>query len=106
MCSTLKRRDNSCFHAVSTWNTYGVFVGFILLSLILKVKLRSIHGQAQDYLQRNKLLYIYQSDFRANRFTDTCLSQLTEMTLNGAENGKYAGMTLISLQEAFDTLTH
>ena len=49
---------------------------------------------------------MYQSDFRANHFTDTCLSQLTEMTLNGAENGKYAGMTLISLQEAFDTLTH
>ena len=25
--STLKRRGNSCFHVVSTWNTSGMFVG-------------------------------------------------------------------------------
>ena len=25
--SKLKRRGNSCFHVVSTWNTRGVFIG-------------------------------------------------------------------------------
>ena len=60
----------------------------------------------QDYLQRNKLLYGYQSGFRANHSTDTCLSQLTGMILNGAENGKHTGMILIDLQKAFDTLDH
>ena len=28
------------------------------------------------------------------------------MILNGAENGKHTGMTLINLQEDFDTLAH
>ena len=39
-----------------------------------------------DYLQRNELLYSYQSRFRANHLTDACLSQLTDMTLISAEN--------------------
>ena len=29
MYSTLKRRGNERFHVVSTWNTCGVFVGYI-----------------------------------------------------------------------------
>ena len=58
-----------------------------LLPLILKVIEKSIYNQTQDYLQRNELLYSYQSGFRANHSTDTCLSQLTDIILNGAEVG-------------------
>ena len=32
--------------------------------------------------------------------------KLTDMILNGAWNGKHAGMILINLQKAFDTLNH
>ena len=46
-----------------------------LLLLISKVVEKFIHDQTQDYLQRNKLLYSYQSGFRANHSTETCLSQ-------------------------------
>ena len=46
-----------------------------LLPLISKVTEKSIHDQTQDYLQRSELLYSYQSGFRANHSTDTCLSQ-------------------------------
>ena len=60
-----------------------------LLPLISKVIEKSIHDQTQDYLQRNELLYSYQSSFRANHSTDTCLSQLTDTILIGAENGKH-----------------
>ena len=67
---------------------------------------KSIHEQTQDYLQRNELLYSYQSGFRANHTTDTCLSQLTGIILNGAENGKHTGMILIDLQRAFYFLDH
>ena len=67
---------------------------------------KSIHDQTQDYLQRNELLYSYQSGLRANHSTDTCLPQLSDMILNGAENGKHTGMILIDLQKAFDTLDH
>ena len=77
-----------------------------LLPLISKVTEKSIHDQMQDYLQRNELLYSYQSGFRANHSRDTCLSQLTDMILNGAENGKHTDMILIDLQKAFDTLDH
>ena len=46
-----------------------------LLLLISKVVEKFIHDQTQDYLQRNKLLDSYQSGFRANHSTETCLSQ-------------------------------
>ena len=66
----------------------------------------SIHDQTQDYLRRNKLLYIYQSGFRADHSTDTCLSQLTDMIINRLEDGKHTRMILIDHQKAFDTLNH
>ena len=34
------------------------------------------------------------------------MSQLTDMILNGAGNGKHRGMILANLQRAFDTLNH
>ena len=77
-----------------------------LLPLISKVIEKSIHDQTQDYFQKNELLYSYQSGYRANHSTDTCLSQLADMILNGAENGKHAGVILIDLQKAVDTLDH
>ena len=77
-----------------------------LLLLISKVIEKSIHEQTQDYLQRNELLYSYQSGFRASHSTDTCFSQLTGIILNGAENGKHTGMILIDLQRAFYFIDH
>ena len=32
--STLKRRGNERFHVVSTWNTRGVFVGTLAITLL------------------------------------------------------------------------
>lgn len=43
---------------------------------------------------------------RTNHATDTCLSRLTDMIFNGAENGKHASAVLIDLQKVFDTLDH
>ena len=77
-----------------------------LLSLISKVIEKSINNQTQGYLQRLELLYSYQSDFRANDSADTFLSQLTDLTLNGVENGKHMGMILIDFQKTFHTLDH
>ena len=45
-----------------------------LLPLISKLIVKLIHDRTQDYSQRNELLYIYQSGFRANHTTNTCLS--------------------------------
>ena len=82
------------------------YIPIPLLPLISKVIEKSIHDQSQGYLQRNGQLYIYQSGFRANHSTGTCLSRLTEMILNDADNGKHTDMILIDLQKAFDTLDH
>ena len=49
------------------------------------------------------MLYSYQSGFRANHSTDTCLSQLTDLILNGGENGKHTSVILIDLRKNFDT---
>ena len=68
--------------------------------------LKSIQDQTQDHLQRNGLLYIYQQGFRASYFTDTCFCWLTDIILNGAENGKHTSIILIDLQKAFDILDY
>ena len=79
-----------------------------LMYLTSKMSEKQIHNQTKDYLYRNKLLYIYQSAFRANHSTDTYLSQLTltDMILNSAENGKHTLMILINLQMVFGTLEY
>ena len=68
------------------------YIPISLLPLISKVIEKSTHNQLQDYLQRNELLYSYQSCFRAKHSTDTYLSRLTDMILNDAENGKHTSM--------------
>ena len=52
------------------------------------------------------MLYSYQSSFGASYSIETCLSQLTDMILNGAENGLHTGLILIDLQKAFNNLDH
>ena len=77
-----------------------------LLPLITKVIEKFIYKQAQDYLQRNELLWSSQSDFRVNHSTDTCLSQYTDMILNDEGNRKHSGVILINPQKVFDNLDH
>ena len=67
---------------------------------------RQKQDQSQDYLQRNELLHSYQSDFRANHSTDTCLSQVTKLILNGAGNRIHTGMILIDLWKVFGILDY
>ena len=60
----------------------------------------------QKYLDENRILYRYQSGFRAHHSTDTCLSYLSDKILQGFETGKFIGMILIDQQKAFDTIDH
>ena len=57
--------------------------------------------ESKDFLLRNELLYICQSDFRANWSPNTCLSQLRDIIFNGDENGKHTGMILIEVHRFF-----
>ena len=57
-------------------------------------------------LSKNKLMYRFQSGFRKNYSTDTCLGHLTDKITIEFEKGLFTGMILIDLQKAFDTIDH
>ena len=77
-----------------------------LLPLISKLIEKVIHDQTQNFLFENNILYKYQSGFRKNHSTDSCLSYLNDKILQGFDSGKITGMILIDLQKAFDTIDH
>ena len=74
-----------------------------LLPAVSKVIEKTIQIQTQEYLDKNDLLYKYQSGFRANFSTDSCLAQLTDFILRRMDKGFHTGMVLADLQKAFDT---
>ena len=74
-----------------------------LLPLLSKIIERIIHNQTQECLDKNNILYKYQSGFRKHHSTDTCLTDKVKI---GFEEGLLTGMVLIDLQKAFDTIDH
>ena len=62
--------------------------------------------QTHEYLDKNGFFYKYQSGFRANFSTDSCLVQLTDFILRGMDKRFHTGMILVDLQKVFDTLDH
>ena len=77
-----------------------------LLPLVSKVFEKLIHQQLQKYLDENKILYSFQSGFRANHSTDSCISYLQDKIVTGFDKGMLTGMIAIDLQKAFDTIDH
>ena len=77
-----------------------------LLPLVSKVIEKVIHNQTEIFLNKNKILYKYQSGFRKSFSTNSCLTLLTDKINKGFESGKYTGLILIDLQKAFDTIDH
>ena len=77
-----------------------------LLPLLSKIIERILHNQTQEFLDKNNILYKYQSGFQKHHSTDTCLSYLTDKVKIGFEEGLLTGMVLIDLQKAFDTIDH
>ena len=72
-----------------------------LLPLLSKVFERVVLNQTEEFLSLNKVFYDYQSGFRKNHSTDTCLSFLNDKILKGFDDGLLTGMILIDLQKAF-----
>ena len=77
-----------------------------LLPLLSKIIERIAHDQTEEFLSKNKLLYKFQSRFRKNYSTNTCLGHLTDKITTGFEKGLFTGLVLINLQKVFDTIHH
>ena len=69
-----------------------------LLPAVSKIIEKTIQIQTQENLDKNDLLYKYQSGFRANFSTDSCLAQLTDFMLRRMDKVFYTEMVLVDLQ--------
>ena len=76
------------------------------MPLVSKKIEKSIHFHIEDFLNKKKLIYMYQSGFRKNQSTDLCVAQLIDFILTGTDKQMHTGMILADLQKAFDTLDH
>ena len=77
-----------------------------LLPLVSKIIEKSIHFHIEDFLNKKKLIYMYQSGLRTNDSTDLCLAQLIDFVATGMYKQMHIGMILVDLQKAFNTLDH
>ena len=77
-----------------------------ILSTISKLFERAVYDQLDQNPQDHKLLYEYQSGFLSTFLTDTCLVHLTDYIKQEQDKGNYAGMVLLDLQKAFDTVDY
>ena len=77
-----------------------------MLPIVSKIIEKVIHDQTNGFLTHNNILYKFQSGFRSNHSTDSCLSYLNDKILKGFDSGLLTGMILIDLQKAFDTIDH
>ena len=75
-----------------------------LLPLISKIIEKLIHEQTSSFLYNNEILYNYQSGFRKNHSTDSCLTFLHDKILKDFDKGLMTGMILIDLQKAINTI--
>ena len=77
-----------------------------LLCIISKILEKAVYVQLEKHLIDNNLLYEFQSGFRKSYSTDTCLINLIDTIRTENSQGLYAGMVLLDLQKAFDTVDH
>ena len=77
-----------------------------VLSVVSKILERAVYTQLEDYLAKKRLLFDFQSGFRSNFSTDSCLTYLTDYIKTQTSKGLYTGMLMLDLQKAFDTVDH
>ena len=77
-----------------------------VLSPIAKVLERIIYNHLYDYLQTNKLLSKFQSEFRRFHSTATSLLDATMEWLTNMDSSKINSVVFLDLSKAFDTVDH
>jgi hypothetical protein len=59
-----------------------------------------------EYVNKQGLMYDFQSGFRKTYSTDSCRLYLTDFNREEIDEGNLCGMVLLDLQKAFDTVYH
>jgi hypothetical protein len=77
-----------------------------VLSTVSKILEKVVYAQIDEHLTSSKLIYPYQSGFRRNYSTNTCLIYLTDYIKSEIGTGKYVGLVAIDVQKAFDCVNH
>ena len=77
-----------------------------VLPVLARVFEKLIYNQLYDYLDKNKLLFLNQSGFRALHSAVTCLLNNTDDWYVNMDNGRYTANIFIDLKKAFDTVDH
>ena len=70
-----------------------------LLPLVSKIIEKPIPFQIEEYLNKKKLIYIYQSGFRTNHSPNLRLAQLIEFVATGMDKQMHTGMILVDFQK-------
>jgi len=77
-----------------------------VLSNVSKILEKSVYTQIETYLNTKNLIYQYQSGFRQNFSTNTCLIHLTDYIKTEIAKGNYVGLVALDVQKAFDCVNH
>jgi len=77
-----------------------------ILSIVSKVLKKVVYDQMEEYLCNKDPLYKYQSGLRRQFSTESCLLHFTDYIRFEMDKGNFAGMILLDLQKAFDTVDH
>lgn len=77
-----------------------------ILCVTSKILERVVHEQMYEYVNKQGLMYDFQSGFRKTYSTDSCLLYLTDFIRKEIDEGNLCGMVLLDLQKAFDTVNH
>ena len=73
-----------------------------LLPLVSKIIEKVIHNQTQSFLEKNNIIYRYQSGFTNFVSIELCRYYINNKIATGFESG----LILSDLQKAFDTVNH
>ena len=77
-----------------------------LLDIIDKIFEKLLYKRMIKFLDKNKLLFIYQFGFREKHSTALTLTEITDNIRNSIDNGGYTVAIFLDLCKAFDTVDH
>lgn len=77
-----------------------------ILSILAKPLEKHIHENLMKYLEENKLLYNFQSGFRAGHSCHSALTRLHDTWLNAINNKYMVGAVFLDMRKAFDLVNH